>query len=127
MINKDEILRKTLQFTSCILQNNNPVDEFKANHEASKLVHALRMKKDMRVEQDEEVLTREDFEKELLSLKSKGKRIYNDVLKAGEGFKTDVFEFLNHIWKTETIPTKWDITTLMQVFKRGPKKLPRLI
>ena len=47
-----------------------------------------------------------DFDNELLSLKSKGKKVYNDLLKAGTGLKTNVFNFLNHIWKTENTPSQ---------------------
>ena len=31
----------------------------------------------------------------------------------------EVFKFLKYIWDSESIPRKWDLTTLMQVYKKG--------
>ena len=71
--------------------------------------------------EDDDELSREDFEKELISIRSKGKSIYYDLVKSGDGFKNNVYKFMSHIWKTENIPDMWDLTTLMQVFKKGCK------
>ena len=62
-----------------------------------------------------------DFEKEIQSLKARGKQRYKEITEAGEGFKRDVFNFLKIIWDSETIPKAWDLTTLVQIFKRGDR------
>ena len=121
LVDKVEILEATIKFASGTLQNNPPEEDFAEHFEEMKRRHAMRMISDSDEEEESNELTREDFDKELLSLKSKGKKVYNDVLKAGNGLKSDVFNFFSHIWKSEKIPSQWDLTTLMQVYKKGPK------
>ena len=41
----------------------------------------------------------------------------------GETRNSDVFNFLKFIWDTENLPRSWDLTTLVQIFKRGSRSL----
>ena len=99
------------------MQNNQATQSDVESFEAQERCHEIRMKRNH--EEEEESLTFEDFEEEILAIQKKGKHNYDDVLKAGEGLKAEVFNFLNMVWKTENIPRKWDLTTLKQIFKRG--------
>ena len=81
------------------------------------------MSKNRKVEEDNAVLSFSDFENEVKSVKEKGKRIYSEITKAGDGFKRDVFRFLKFVWDSEKIPKAWDLTTLVQIFKRGDRSL----
>ena len=67
----------------------------------------------------EEDFTKEDFEKEIELIKKKGKNKYKEVTEAGNGFKNEVYNFMKIIWDKEVIPKSWDLTTLVQIFKRG--------
>ena len=96
LVNRNEILQKTLEFSSGILQNNNPVEEFREHFEVMKQNHIQRMKKEDDEDDPVNILSREDFDKEIKSLQSKGKHIYKDFLKAGEGFKTYMKPFLKN-------------------------------
>ena len=54
-------------------------------------------------------------------LKRKGKNSYDFLTKAGEGFKNVFFEFCKRIHTEEIFPTRFDKTTLIQIYKgKGP-------
>ena len=114
---KDEILHETLKYASCVLQNNNPVGEYKDLFDAMKIRHKMRMNK--KGENEDEALSEEDFRNELKLLKEKGKNKYKEITEAGLGFKKDVFRFMKLIWDSEEIPATWNLTTLVQIFKKG--------
>ena len=60
-------------------------------------------------------------------MKVKWKHNYDDLLKAGFGLRMEVFKFLKYVWETELIPRKWDLTTLMQVYNKGPEFCLRFV
>ena len=116
LFEKDEILEKTLQYASGVLQNNHPVDKFKEEFEEMKIRHGIRM--DTKEEEDDS-LTEEDFFKEIKALKGKGKNKYKEITEAGKGFQRNVFEFMKYVWESEKIPARWNLTPLVQIFKSG--------
>ena len=71
----------------------------------------------------EETLERKEFDEEIASLRKKGKKRYKEITEAGQGFQHDVFNFLKLIWDTENIPQNWNLTTLIQIYKKGNKNL----
>ena len=117
IFDKKKILRTTLEFASGVLQNNHPVPEFEQHFEAMKRCHRIRMS--TRETDEEDLLSEEDFNKELKALKIKGNKKYKEITDAGEGFKKNVFDFFKLIWNLEIIPASWNLTTLIQIFKRG--------
>ena len=90
-------------------------------------------------------LSWDEFKEVMVKVKLGNKSVYRDVIKAGWIFKRAYFEFLNRIYVTEQIPTKFQSTELMQLFKNkgsrnelknnrfihlkehGPKLLERMI
>ena len=117
MFDKTEILKKTLQYASKTLQNNHPDKDFEKHFEAMKTCHEIRMKVKNTEENPEDDFTKEDFNREIKSLKDK----YKELTEAGEGFKQDVYKFMKCILDSEEIPKSWDLTTLVQIFKKGDK------
>ena len=72
---------------------------------------------------DDIELDKDTFDSVINALKNKNKKADDFITKAGEGFKNLVFTISKQIWKTEDIPDIWDHTTLIQIFKKGPKNL----
>ena len=90
-------------------------------------------------------LSWDEFKEVLVKVKLSNKSVYRDVTKAGWIFKKAYFEMLNKIYVSEDIPTKFQSTELMQLFKNkgsrnelknnrfihlkehGPKLLERMI
>ena len=122
IVDKEEILQATKEYASCVLQNNRPVEKYEQFYNVISKCHDIRMKRQSNSNDEDdavEELSRDDFDKEIKSLRSKGKARYKDITEAGEGFKEDVYRFMKFIWDMEEIPKNWDLTTLVQVFKRG--------
>ena len=61
----------------------------------------------------------EDLEKEIASLRKKGKNKYKEIIEAGIGLKKNVYELMKIIWDKEEIPSSWNRTTLIQIYKKG--------
>ena len=68
-------------------------------------------------EDDDENLTYEDFERILSRFRSKGKKSYQFLTKAGPEMLQVVFKLLCRVWESEDIPEQWSDTTLIQLFK----------
>ena len=77
------------------------------------------MNKKEEVEND--LFTEEDLDKEIKSVKQKGKCKYLEITEAGTGLKRPVYEFMKLVWDSEEIPASWNLTTLVQIFKKGLK------
>ena len=63
------------------------------------------------------VLTEEMFEEAVSRFKKKNKKCYEFITKSGTMFKDAVFKIFKRIWQTEEIPSAWDLTTLVQIYK----------
>ena len=104
LVEKPKILQDTLEYTSGILQNNiSTGDNYKLMN-VLRECHNLRMNNLDAFDAPEEKLSFQDFEKEILSVKQKGKNNYNDLIRSGRGFRYEVFKFLKYIWESEEIP-----------------------
>ena len=68
-------------------------------------------------DEDEDTITREDFDKRLKILNSKCKDKYSFTLKSGNGLKNCIFELFCKIWATENKPEQWRNTIIIQLFK----------
>ena len=77
--------------------------------------HEIRMKEK---EEEEEQFLEEDLDKELASLKKKGNNKYKEITEAGIGLKKKVYELMKIIWDKEEIPSSWNLTTLVQIYKK---------
>ena len=84
--------------------------------------HSMRMQKHIAGTEEEEVLTKSDFNEVIDKLKKGGKVSYNFITKAGQNFKDFVFKICQIIWESEEIPDQWNWTTLIALFKgKGSK------
>ena len=117
LIDKNEIKQVTLEYASGTLQNNHPTPKFIDVYDTMRENHEIRRKR--KGNSTDDILSKEDFMKEVKSFKEKGKSKYKEITEAGEGFVNSVFEFFKLIWESEKIPLSWNLTTLVQIFKRG--------
>ena len=119
LYNPKDILRATLKYSSCTLQNNPSEDEFVEYFEEMRKAHESRIMKGNN--DDDDSLTEEEFDREINALR-KNNMNYKEIINAGDGLRREVFEFFKLIWRSEEIPASWDLTTLKQIYKRGNKQ-----
>ena len=114
-MNEKEIKMASLEYCISLLTNKRPDVEFTKEINTVKKIHDMRMIID--TEKEEEELSMEDFHKIILHFKKKGKDSYNFITKSGNSLKNTIFTICQKIWESENIPSQWEETTLIQLFK----------
>ena len=103
-----------------LLQNNQPksefLDEFLVKNKILEL--GLQMEED----NGSDGITKSEFDKQISNFGKKQTSSYDFITKAGVGLKSIAYELVCKIWESENIPDGWKTTTLVQIFKRGPKE-----
>ena len=79
------------------------------------MIHLVRSNFNEDAEND--VITRDDFDKRLKILKSKNKDKYEFIMKSGKGMKNCLFELFCKVWATERKPEQWRDTIIIQLWK----------
>ena len=104
------------------MKNEEPEEDYKIEVDLMEHLHSMRMQKHKVGTEEEEVLTKSDFNEVIDKLKKGGKVSYNFITKAGQNFKDFVFKICQIIWESEEIPDQWNWTTLIALFKgKGSK------
>ena len=82
-------------------------DEYKKDLAVKHKLHEARMTK---VEEHDDLLDNEDFEKAVKRFTEKKESCYDFLTKAGNDFKDATKILLKRIWDTENIPEGWEST-----------------
>ena len=83
-------------------------------------LHDARMTK---IEEQDDQLDEEDFEKAVKRFTEKKKTCYDFLTKAGKDFKDATKALIQRIWDSEIIPKGWESTLLIMLYKgRGLKE-----
>jgi RNA polymerase-binding transcription factor DksA len=114
VVNKEEIIKASLEYCLHVLTKNEMEEDFKGHHEHKEdLPKELFNKKDDK----EDDLNEEDFWRTLDRLKLKNKKSYNFIVKSGDKYKEAVFGLCRRVLDDEEIPKKFDETLLIPIFK----------
>ena len=114
-----------MNYCSAVLNNNIPAKGYEKDLELKNKLHEIRSALGIIQEENEDVFERKELYDAIGRLKKKRKKCYDFVTKAGPGFIEAVYQFFLRIGKEESIPTDWECTTLVQIFKGkgSPEKL----
>ena len=119
ILGKREIQTAALKYCVDLLHNNQPDPEYREEFLIKNRKFDLALKEPTK-EEDLQI-SREEFEKVVENLKQKSTSAYDFITKAGDSFKSLVFNMACKVWESEDIPKGWNLTTLVQIFKRGPR------
>ena len=110
-----QIKEASLQYCHDLLNTRKNDEEYQKYYFIQDMIHIIRSGWDKY--EDEDIITKEDFDKRLKILKSKYKDKYNFILKSGDGLKNCIFELFCKIWATENKPEQWRNTIIVQLYK----------
>ena len=114
------ILETTLSYCTNLLTNNKPDDDYEKDLAVKHKLHDARMTK---IEEQDDQLDEEDFEKAVKRFTEKKKTCYDFLTKAGKDFKDATKALIQRIWDSEIIPKGWESTLLIMLYKgRGLKE-----
>ena len=116
VVSGSAIKKASLEYCLDTLKQNEPKDKFKELIGVKQRLHDERMKQK---EGDFEV-TEELFWQVLAKFNKKKKKSYDFLLRAGEGFQTAFWKFCKRMHVEERFPSRFDKTTLVQLYKKGP-------
>ena len=119
VVSSEGIKKVTLRHCMKTLKDNDPEKDVEQLVNVIKEVHESRMGED---DDDSIEVTKEEFDTILERFKSKKKKSYDFLLKAGDGFKTNIFKLCGRIIQEEVFPDRFYDTVLQQLWKR---KFPR--
>ena len=126
---RDESYRVMLKYNTELLQKERDFLESESEDEeeseeatkARKLRQAkrevIRIAMDTPEPEEDSELEIEEFWKAIRKIKEKNKRVYRDLVMAGEEFQRAVFLFYNECYKQEITPDDFCETVLMKLFK----------
>jgi exonuclease III len=119
VVENAEIKRVTLNHCMNTFKHDHPHEDVELLVSMVNEVHDKRM-----TEKDDEdmVITKDEFDDLIKKLEKKNKRSYDFLLKAGETFKTVVFKLCRRLIEAETFPARFFETVLHQLWK---KKFPK--
>ena len=120
IVEKKKLKEASVNYVSNLLTNRLPKEEYQQEFQAMENLHDLRIAEN---ENNDEELTKDDFEDFLKQMTKKNKDKYQFILKAGNSYQNLLFELYKKVWKTETKPTSWKKTLCHQLYKgKGEKK-----
>ena len=111
---KDEILKTTISYCTNLLTNNPPDEGYEKDLQIKHKLHDARM---LKQQMDEESFNDDDFEEAIKRFSAKKKTCYNFLTKSGKDFQQAIKILLQKIWKLENIPTGWEFTLLIMLYK----------
>ena len=110
-----QIKEASLQYCHDLLNTRKNYEEYQKYYFIQDMIHIIRSSCEN--DEEEDTITKEDFDKRLKLLKSKCKDKYSFILKSGEGFKNCIYELFCKIWATENKPEQWRNTIIVQLYK----------
>ena len=115
----EEIKKVSLAYCVKLLTNRDPKVKFKEGIELKVQIHEERMKEIL--DRDLE-LSKDMFESSLKAVKSKHKK-YEFLIKGGNSLKEALYKLYEKVWISENLPSIWDDTTIIQIYKgKGVKE-----
>ena len=111
----EEIKRVSLQYCVDLLTNREPKEDFIEDIYWKNMVHEVRMEEI--VEDDFHLVTDDMLENTYSILKKKPGTKYDFIMKGGPAAKAALFRLCKTVWKKETMPTTWEKSTLVQLYK----------
>lgn len=122
--NKEDIKETFINYCAEVLKKNPPSEGFETEFEIKNALHDLRMVEDHDVIDEREEISEEDFDEAIKKFKKKNKKAYNYIVKAGDSFKEGIFKFMERIHLEENLPSSWENTVLVQIYKgKGAREL----
>ena len=115
IVDREEIKKVTLEHNVKILRKNEVPEEGKDLLEAKQSKHEEVMQAE---DKDEWQLDINSYWKILKKLKQKGKKLYWLLTKAGDSYKTAIFQLLKKIVAEEEIPKSYLDTSLSMIWKK---------
>ena len=112
----EEIRETSLKYCVNLLNNKKIDPAFQNEIDFENLIHYLRMKT-VQDDDDEEELSRKDFDMRVKKMAEKSKEKYRFILKSGEGYKNCIYRLFSQIWKEEVKPQQWRNTVIIQLYK----------
>ena len=98
-------------------EENKPEDMFKNLVELKEQVHQMRMEDNYNETEDD--ITDEEFFTNVCKFESKKSPMYNFLVNTGLKFRMSIFNVCKRFIKTEEFPNSFNITTLIQLPKKG--------
>ena len=117
VVSNTEIKRVTLDYCLEVLKDNEPEPEVMEIVKCKALLHKLRME-DKNNDYDHEI-TDEDFFMTLGKFESKKSKTYEFIVNTGLKYKLAILELCRRLIKNEVFPSSFDLTTLIQLPKKG--------
>ena len=115
VVSNNEIKRVNLEHCLRVLKDKEPEDNVKLLVQLESDLHDILMKettdKDLEVSEDE-------YDEIVQKFKSKNKRSYDFLTKAGDLYKQSIYKLCKRMLKEETFPDSFCETTLHQLWKR---------
>ena len=112
----NQIKSVSLKYCVDLLTKRNVDDNYEEDFYIQDMIHLIRCE-DIYNEENQEELSREDFETRFKVLKTKCKEKYKFLLNSGEGYKDCLFNLFSNIWRTEDKPQQWRDTIIIQLYK----------
>ena len=117
VVSTAEIKRISLEYCLKTLENNEPEEKARELIKFKEELHILRMKN--REDEEEVVITDEDYFMTLAKFASKNSSTYDFITKAGLRFKLAFFKLCKRFIYNESFPSRFNLTTLVQLPKKG--------
>ena len=105
----------SLDYCKALLTNRKPKEEFKEDLFMKDLIHNIRMTES--IEDDIQELTVKIFNSTYEKLLKKPGSKYDFIMKGGQALKAALFKLYQVVWTTETLPDRWEKSTLVQLYK----------
>ena len=112
-----EIKEVSLTYLLNLLTKNTYQEKFMNYKLQKEQLHWERMEEVIENDQDE--MTLEMFEKTLVMLSKKPGNKYKFILEAAVSFKGAMFNLFKTAWRTETFPAQWQDSNVIQLFKKA--------
>ena len=117
VVSNSEIKKVTLKYCLKTLENNPPEKEMRELIEFKEELHRLRLENHSY--DKEYMISEEDFFMILMKFKSKRSATYDFIVRAGLKFQLAIFKLCKRLISNETFPTRFNLTTLIQLPKKG--------
>ena len=115
----EQLKQASIDYLSNLLKNREPKEDYREHFETLRILHDSRMNEEL--ENDEE-LTKEDFQNMLKKLKRKKAAKYKFLLNGGESYQNAIFCLYKKVWESEEKPRVWEYTECTMLFKgKGSK------
>ena len=111
-----EIRQVSLNYCVKLLTNREPGLDFEPDIEMKRSVHRLRMQQIERFD-DYDTLPYDHFVATYDRLSHKAPAKYPFIMNAGSSMKPALFNLCKRVWSTESLPSRWYKSTLVQIYK----------